>query len=259
MDLQQAHLTTARDRWLGIANEARRSASPYWEMVGRMGSASAAMQLGEFDAANDALMKAATLADDQCDQLNTLLIQMRRAYLLGLRGGLESSCEQLADVVERATGLGAVLVIGPAVTLQGQVYRRLERHEEADDALERGERVLRATEQRRTLAVCLSERALNALVRGDLESARNHVAGAGMAATLTEGVLLERERVHCAIGRVAEIVGDRTALAAARRQTIRSLEAQARLLRPQQLGRWVAVAPRAEVIGWADWTPSLGS
>ena len=258
VDLRQAHLTNARDRWLGIANEARRSASPYWEMVGRMGAARAAIQLGEFDGASDALAKAATLADDQCDQLNTLVIQMQRAYLLGLRGGFDASREELSDVVERSTELGAVLVIGPAVTMLGETCRRLELYDEADTHLERGERVLRATEQRRTLAICLSERALTALVRGDLEAARNHVAGAGMAATLTEGVLLERERVHCAIGRVAEIVGDRTALAAARRQTVRSLEVQSRLLRPQQLGRWVAVAPRSEVIGWANWSPSLG-
>lgn len=258
VDLRQGHLTNARDRWLGIANEARRSASPFWEMVGRMGAARAEMQLGEFDAAIDALAKAAALADDQCDQLNALLIQMHRAYLHGLRGALEASREQLTEVVDRSTELGAVLVIGPAVTLLGETCRRLLLFEEADQYLERGERVLRATEQRRTLAVCLSERALTALVLGDLEAARNHVAGAGMAATLTEGVHLERERVHCAIGKVAEIIGDRTALAAARRQTIRALEAQARLLRPQQLGRWVAVAPRAEVIGWADWTPSIG-
>ena len=257
VDLQQGHLTNARDRWLGIANEARRSAAPFWEMVGRMGSASADIQLGEFNAATDALAKAALLADDQCDQLNTLVIQMRRAYLLGLRGALESSHDQLAEVVERATTLGAVLVIGPAVTFLGQTCRLLERLEDAEVHLERGERVLRATEQRRTLAVCLSERALVALGRGDLEAARNHVAGAGMAATLTDGVQLERERVHCAIGKVAEIIGDRTALAAARRQTIRSLETQAQLLLPQQLARWVAVSPRAEVISWASWTPTV--
>lgn len=257
VDLQQGHLTNARDRWLGIANEARRSAAPFWEMVGRMGAANADIQLGEFNAASDALAKASRLADDQCDQLNALVIQMRRAYLLGLRGALESSHDQLADVVDRATTLGAVLVIGPAVTLLGETARRLDRIEEAETHLERGERVLRATEQRRTLAICLSERALTALARGDLEAAGNHVAGAGMAATLTEGVLLERERVHCAIGRVAEIIGDRTALAAARRQTIRALETQAKLLLPQQLGRWVAVTSRAEVITWASWTPTL--
>ncbi len=259
VDLRQGHLTNARDRWLGIANEARRSAAPFWEMVGRMGAANASVQLGEFNAANDALSKAARLADDQCDQLNTLVIQMQRAYLLGLRGALESSHNQLADVAERSTALGAVLVIGPAVTLLGEISRRLGRLEEAEAHLERGERVLRATEQRLTLSVCLSERALVALARGDLEAAGNHVAGAGMAATLTDGVQLERERVHCAIGKVAEIIGDRTALASARRQTIKALETQARLLLPQQLGRWVAVAPRAEVISWASWTPSVPS
>jgi len=54
---------------------------------------------------------------------------------------------------------------------------------------------------------------------------------------------------------VAEMRGDRAALAAARQQTIQCLEAQARYLGPEHLGRWVAVAPRLEVVTWAGWSP----
>lgn len=257
VDLRQGHLVNARDRWQGMAMEAARSASPYWEMVGRMGAASADMQLGQFDAAHDGLGKAALLADDQCDQLNSLLVAMRQAYLYGLRGDLERARKALGAVTDRASSLGAVLVIGPAVTLGGEVCRRLGLLEDAELLLERGERVLRASEQRLTLGICLAERALNALDMGDIEAAQKHAAGAGMAATLTEGVQLERERVHCAIGRVAEVTSDRRALAAAKRQVVKSLESQASRLRPQEIGRWLSVGPRLEVVSWAGWSPSL--
>ncbi|MCO4772375.1 MAG: serine/threonine-protein kinase PknK [Deltaproteobacteria bacterium] len=256
VDLRQGHLVTARDRWTSIAIESSRSRSPYWEMVGRMGAASADTQLGAFDAAQDGLGKAALLADDQCDQLNTLFVAMRRAYLRALRGDLDGARSDLGRVIERSTALGAVIVTGPAVTYAGEVCRRLGLYEEADAHLTRGERILRATEQRLTLGSCLSERALVALAVDDLQSANQFAAGAGMAATLTEGVMLERERIHCAIGRVAEVSGDRTAVAAAKRRTKRALTAQAALLEDQQVGRWMSVSPRLEVIDWAGWHPS---
>lgn|GEM_PF-1550554 len=259
VDLRQGHLGTARDRWMSIAIEASRSASPYWEMVGRMGAASGDMQLGSFDAALDGLTKAALLADDQCDQLNTLLVALRRAYLKSLRGDLSGARGDLEVVIDRSSVLGAVLVTGPAVTYCGEVCRRLELWEDAETHLERGERILRATEQRLTLGICLSERALVALARDDLPAAHAHAAGAGMAATLTEGVILERERIHCAIGRVAEVAGDRTALAACKRHTASVLETQASRLQPQQVGRWMSVGPRMEVVNWAGWTPSQRS
>jgi len=255
VDLRQGHLSAARDRWTGIALEASRSASPYWEMVGRMGAASAEAQLGHFEAAQDGLSKAALLADDQCDQLNTLLIAMRSGYLRSLRGDLEGAMAELSDVIERSSALGAVIVTGPGVTYLGEVCRRMGRLEEAEEHLGRGERILRATEQKLTLGACLAERTLVALALGDEEAAQHHAAGAGMAATLTEGVELERERIHCALGRVAEVTGDRTALAAARRRTARALDGQAKLLEEAQVGRWMAVAPRMEVIEWAGWHP----
>lgn len=255
VDLRQGHLLTARDRWMGIAIEASRSAAPYWEMVGRMGAASGDTQLGAYEAALDGLNKAALLADDQCDQLNSLLIALRMAYLDSLWGDLEGGRAGLEAVIERSTSLGAVIVTGPAVTCAGEVCRWLGRFDEAERHLERGERILRATGQRLTLGSCLAERALVALARSDLQAAHNHAAGAGMAATLTEGVVLERERIHCAIGRVAEASGDRTALAAARRRTQGVLTSQAKLLQPRELGRWMSVAPRHEVLTWARWEP----
>jgi tetratricopeptide (TPR) repeat protein len=256
IDMRQGHLVTARDRWMGIALEAGRGAAPYWEMVGRMGAASGDTQLGAFEAAQDSLNKAALLADDQCDQLNTLLISLRMAYLESLRGNLTTALAELDQVIERSSSLGAVLVTGPAVTYAGEVCRRNGDSRRAEAYLERGERILRATEQRLTLGICLAERALVALARGDLNSAHAHAAGAGMAATLTEGVVLERERIHAAIGRVAEASGDRTGLAAAKRRTASVLDAQASLMQPQQLGRWMSVGPRLEVVTWAGWDPS---
>ena len=160
------------------------------------------------------------------------------------------------EMVARAEAMGAIRVLGPAMTTLGEICRRLGLFEESEDSLARGERVLRATEQRLTLALCLSERALTALARGDLQASEAHAAGAGMVMSLTSGVRLERERVHCALGRVAEVRGDRLAIAAARQATLAILDAQAGLLGPEHLGRWVAVPPRRDVVAWAGWSPS---
>ena len=50
-----------------------------------------------------------------------------------------------------------------------ELRREHGRLDEAEEHLVRGERVLRATEQRVTLGLCLAERALVALGRGDLQ------------------------------------------------------------------------------------------
>ena len=71
------------------------------------------------------------------------------------------------------------------------------------------------------------------------------------------GVLLDQERIHLALGRVAEARGDRAALSAARRGAVDCLERQARHLGPEHLGRWVAVVTRLEVVTWASWNPTI--
>jgi len=255
VDKRAGNLVSARDRWLGIASESRRIVNPYWEMAARSAAASTDLQLGEFDAAEQGFAKARQLADDQCDELVALEVQLEVGLLWSLRGDRERAHAEILRVAEAANELGALRVLGSAVTILGELCRRLDLLDESDEHLERGERVLRATEQRVTLARCLAERTLTALAKSDLDAAQNHSAGAGMAASLSSGVLLGQERIHCAVGRVAEMRGDRAALAAARQQTIQCLEAQARYLGPEHLGRWVAVAPRLEVVTWAGWSP----
>lgn len=255
-DFVQGNLVAARDRWAGIAQEAAWAASPYWEMVGRHRSGNADAQLGEIDQADDAYQKARALAEDQCDGLSAMQIEAAQAVLLAHRGDSERAAVGLAAIAERATQTGAVRVIGPVVTALGEICRRQGRLDAAAAHLERGERILRATEQRHTLALCLAERALVALARGDTLAAQGHAAGASMAASLCSGMLLEVERVHFALGRVGEVLADRVALSVARRGTIDCLERQARLLGPEHLARWVAVGTRLEVVSWANWSPS---
>jgi tetratricopeptide (TPR) repeat protein len=251
-------LVASRDRWLAVAADARRSGNPYWEMTGRLGAATADLQLGEFEPAELGFAKAMQLADDQCDQLTGLLAGLEMAALGGLRGDPERARSDALAVADRASDLGLVRVLGLAVTCLGELCRRLDLLDEADQHLDRGARILRATDQRVTLALCLGERALVALARGDLDSAQNHAAGASMAAALNPGVLLEQERIHAAVGRVAESRGDRAALAAARRSAVSCLEQQAGHLGAENLGRWVAVASRLEVVTWTGWSPRSG-
>jgi serine/threonine protein kinase/tetratricopeptide (TPR) repeat protein len=255
VDMKAGNLVVARDRWLGIGSESRRIVNPYWEMLARANAATTDLQLGEYDAAEHGFSKALQLAEDQCDRLMTMQIELHRAVLRGLRGDPERARAQGLEVADRASDLGALRVLGQAVTYLGELARRLDLNEESEAHLERGERILRDTDQRVTLSLCLAERALTALARGDRRAAQYHSAAAGMSASLTAGVLLDQERIHCALGRVAEVQGDRAALAAARKQTIDCLEGQARHLGPQHLGRWVAVTPRLEVVTWANWSP----
>lgn len=256
VDMRSGSLIAARDRWVGIAGDARRITNPYWEMLGRANAATADCQLGEYDAAEHGFRKAYELAQDQCDQLTCMLIERDLAALVGYRGDLEQARSECLQMVDRAEQLGAIRVLGPAMTTLGEITRRLGMLDDADAHLARGERVLRATEQRLTLALCLSERALVSLGRGDLQSAEAHAAGAGMAMSLASGVRLERERIHCALGKVAEVRGDRAALAAARTATSKILDEQAALLGPAYLGRWVSVPPRFDVVSWSAWSPS---
>lgn len=258
VDMRAGSLVAARDRWLGIAAQARSTVNAYWEMLARASAALADRHLGEFDASGHGFRQARQLAEDQCDELTGLRIDLHMASLTTLRGDPERGRDEVIAVADRARELGALRVLGRAITEQGEVCRRLGLLDEAEAHLERGERILRNTEQRVTLALCLAERALTALQRGDLEAAQAHAASAGMAASLSPGVLLEQERVHFALGRVAEVRGDRVALAAARRAAVDALQNQARYLGLEHLGRWVAVATRLEVVTWADWRPSGG-
>jgi len=255
VDMRSGSLIAARDRWAGIAGEARRIVNPYWEMLGRANAATADCQLGEYDAAEHGFRKAYELAEDQCDQLTSLLLERDIAQLIGFRGDLDRARSECLEMVERAEQLGAIRVLGPAMTTLGEITRRLGLLDDAEAHLARGERVLRATQQRLTLALCLSERALVAMSRGDLQAAEAHAAGAGMAMSLASGVRLERERVHYALGKVAEVRGDRAAIAAARTATSEILDEQATLLGPEYLGRWVSVPPRYDVVNWAGWSP----
>lgn len=259
VDLRQGALVTARDRWLGIASESRRITNPYWEMLGRASAAAADLQLGEFDASEHGFRKARQLADDQCDELTALQIDLNLASLSGLRGDVERARAETLSVSERATDLGALRVLGQAVTQLGELCRRLQLYDEAEAHLDRGEKILRSTEQRVTLARCLAERALTSLAQGDIESAEKHASGANMATQLSLSVLIDQERIHSAVGRVAEVRGDRAALAMARKTTSALLSRQAEHLRPEELARWVAVAPRREVVEWAGWKPPSGS
>ncbi len=256
VDKRAGSLVSARDRWLGIAADSRRIVNPYWEMVARAAAAAADLQLGEYDAAEAGFHKARQLADDQCDELVALEIELELATLYGLRGDPERGRAECLRVADQAQELGALRVLGQALTHLGELCRRVGLLDEADAHLERSERILQATEQRVTMAQCLAERALTALAQGDVEGAQRHAASAGMAASLAAGVQLEQERVHCTLGRVAEVRGDRAALAAARQATVKCLEAQARHLGPEHLGRWVAVTRRLEVVTWASWSPS---
>jgi hypothetical protein len=126
---------------------------------------------------------------------------------------------------------------------------------EADAHFERGERILRATQQPGTLALCLAERALCSLALGEKQTAYDFAHSAMTTAALLPSVLLEIERVYGAMGRVAEALGDHAARTESREAARANLDRQARRLPPSVLATWLAVAPRLEVVSWTGWRP----
>ena len=158
-------------------------------------------------------------------------------------------------VVEETTEIGALRILSQTAVTLGEVERFRGNFDEAQRHLERAERLFRATGQRVSLSRCLAERALTALAMGELMAAQGFAAGSGMAASLTSGVLLGQERIHCAIGKVAEAQGDRAGLASARQATLDCLDRQAVQLGPEHLGRWASVGPRMEAVTWVGWSP----
>ncbi|MBN95673.1 MAG: hypothetical protein CL928_16660 [Deltaproteobacteria bacterium] len=258
VDMRTGALVNARDRWLGIARQAKGVRDYRWEMIARTGTASVDVQLGIFGPAEARFARALELAEDLEDQLSVLLIDLHVGVMHALAGDPELGCAECLAVADRAAEFGALRMLGRALTQVGSFCRRMDHLEPALSHLGRAERILRATDQRVTLGLCLGEQALCALRRGDLDSAHVHAAGAAMASSLTSSVLLEQERVHCAVGKVAEAAGDRMAATTAKKAAVDCLDQQARHLGPGDLGRWGAVAPRIEVVNWCGWIPSQG-
>ncbi|MEE2828512.1 MAG: protein kinase [Myxococcota bacterium] len=255
VDLRSGSLVTARDRWMVIAADAQRSGNTLWEMLSRSTAASADLQLGEYEASEAGYQQAMVLAQGIDDRAMVLHLRYCLSSLVALRGDFEVAIEALEAVTADASEGSALRVVGQSVTTLGEIFRHLERYDESMDHLERGERILRATGQRVSLSRCLAERALTSLGRGDLVGAQSFAAGAGMAASLASGVLLGQERVHCALGKVAEAQGDRHALSAARAAALACLDQQARQLGAERLSRWTSVSQRLEVVTWAGWSP----
>ena len=141
------------------------------------------------------------------------------------------------------------------MTHAGEACRRMGLFAEADAHFERGERILRATQQPGTLALCLAERALCALAIGEKQRAYDFAHSAMTTAALSPSVLLEIERVYGAMGRVAEALGDHAADKVSREAALANLDRQARRLPPSVLATWLAVAPRLEVVSWTGWRP----
>jgi len=256
VDLRTGALVNARDRWLGIARQAKGVRDARWEMIARTGTASVDVQLGIFGPAEARFVRALELAEDLGDQLSVLLIDLHVGVMHALAGDPDLGCAECLAVADRAAEFGALRMLGRALTQVGSFCRRMGHLEPAVGHLERAERILRATDQRVTLGLCLGEQALCALRRSDLDSAHVHAAGAAMASSLTSSVLLEQERVHCAVGKVAEASGDRMAAVTSKQAAVDCLDQQARHLGPGDVGRWGAVAPRMEVINWCGWMPS---
>jgi len=255
VDLRSGSLVTARDRWMMIAGDAQRSGSKVWEMLSRSTAAGAELQLGEFSAASAGVERAMRLAEALPDHAMVLHLRYVQASLHALRGETEVAVSSLKEIVEETSDIGSLRILGQAVMTLGEVYRHMGLLDRAESNLERGERLLRATGQRVSLSRCLAERTLTALGRGDLAAARTFAAGSGMAASLAQGVHLGQERIHAALGRLAEATGDRHALASARRAAIEALDRQASQLGPEHLSRWSSVLPRMEVVAWAGWSP----
>ena len=255
VDLRGGSLVTARDRWFSIASDAKRTESLVWEVLCRSAAAGADLQLGQFENSEEGCRQALVLARRLSDRPMELHLRYVIASLEALRDEPMEAIAELDVVAEQAAEIGALRVLSQAVTTLGEVHRYVGNLEEADAHLERGERLLRATGQRVSLSRCLAERSMTALAMSDLLAAQGFAAGAGMAASLTSGVLLGQERIHCALGRVAEAHGDRHALAAAREAALSCLDQQAKHLGPEHLSGWTSVGQRMEVVTWAGWSP----
>jgi len=255
VDLRQGVLIHARDRWLAIAAQAAGAEVEYWEMLALSSAASADTQLGDYRAARTHLERAAVLAAERADQLTSMLVDLQLGVVQSLEGNTEEGCARCLAVASAAEDLGAVRLLGRAVTHAGEACRRMGLFVEADAHFERGERILRATQQPGTLALCLAERALCALVQGQEQRAYDFAHSAMTTAALSPSVLLETERVYGAMGRVAEALGDDVSGKEAREAARANLDRQARRLPPSVLATWLAVAPRLEVVSWTGWRP----
>jgi len=255
VDLRSGDLVTARDRWMMIARDAQRSGSVVWEMLTRSTAAGADLQLGEFAAAELGCKHGLALARELSDYSMELHLRFVLAALEALRERPENAIYQLQEVMDETTEIGALRILSHAAVTLGEVERYRGDFDEAQRHLERAERLFRATGQRVSLSRCLAERAQTALAMGELTAAEGFAAGAGMAASLAPGVLLGQERIHCALGKVAEARGDRQALASARKATLACLDRQAARLGPEHLGPWASVGPRMEVLTWVGWNP----
>jgi len=259
VDLRQGALVSARDRWAAIADQAAAAGVDYWEMLARCSQATAQTQLGSYSEALRNLERAATLSHDRADQLTALLVDLQVGVLRALAGNLEDGCAQCLAVAGRAEDLGAVRLLGRAVTHVGEACRRMGLLEEADAHFERGERILRATQQPSTLALCLAERALCSLAQNRRQEAYDFAHSAMTTVDLSPSVLLDRERIYGAMGRVAEAYGDEPGSSSARNSAIDCLNRQSRRLSDRELPTWLAVAPRLEVVSWANWRPPPGT
>ncbi len=255
VDLRQGVLIHARDRWLAIAAQAGGAEVDYWEMLALSSAATADTQLGDYRAARTHLKRAASLAAERADQLTAMLVELQLGVVQSLEGNTEEGCARCLAVASGAEDLGAVRLLGRAVTHAGEACRRMGLFAEADAHFERGERILRATQQPGTLALCLAERALCALAIGEKQRAYDFAHSAMTTAALSPSVLLEIERVYGAMGRVAEALGDHAADKVSREAALANLDRQARRLPPSVLATWLAVAPRLEVVSWTGWRP----
>jgi tetratricopeptide (TPR) repeat protein len=255
VDLRSGSLVTARDRWMMIARDAQRAGTVVWEMLSRSTAAGAELQLGEFDASEAGCKLALALARQLPDYLMELHLRHVLASLDALRERSDAAIVGLQEVVDETSEIGALRILSQAAMTLGEVHRHCGNFDVAQQHLERAERLLRATGQRVSLSRCLAERALTALAMGDLPAAQGFAAGSGLAASLAPGVLLGQERIHCALGKIAEAQGDRHALSAARKATLDCLDRQAAELGPEHLGRWTSVGPRMEVVTWVGWSP----
>jgi serine/threonine protein kinase/tetratricopeptide (TPR) repeat protein len=255
VDLRQGLLIHARDRWVAISSQAAGAQVDYWEMLALSSAVTADTQLGDYRSAQTRLSRAAVLAAERSDQLTSLLLNLQLGVVLNLSGDTEEGCARCLAVASSAEDLGAVRLLGRAVTHAGEACRRMGLFKEAEAHFERGERILRATQQPGTLALCLAERALCSLALGQNQEAYDFAHSAMMTAALSPSVLLETERVYGAMGRVAEVLGDEEGRSAARESARANLSSQAKRLPRSELASWLAVAPRLEVVSWTGWRP----
>ena len=216
VDLRAGSLITARDRWLMIAAEARRSQSSAWEMLTRSTAAGADLQLGRFGASGEGISRAAQLADVLSDPVMLLHLRYLKASLAALRGDAEAAVRELKLVAERASAMGALRVLGLAVMVLGEIHRHTGEFDEAGRFLERAERLMRATGQSVSLSYCLAERTLTALGQGDVSAAHAFATESGLITAQSPQVHLGQERIYAAIGRFSEATGNGPAARSAR-------------------------------------------